>query len=81
MKKFLLMLAMLLPCVGAWAEIQLSTADALHLYKIKSKRGIYMAAHSNPTQENYGRFSLYAVEGKDLVESNSSRVTHDAPVR
>ena len=24
-----------------------------------------MAAHSNPTQENYGRFAFYAVEGKD----------------
>ena len=24
-----------------------------------------MAAHSNPTQDNYGRFAFYAVEGKE----------------
>ena len=65
MKKILLMLAMLLPCVGVWAQIQQSTTDATYLYKIKSKRGIYMAAHSNPTQENYGRFAFYAVAGKE----------------
>ena len=65
MKKILLMLAMLLPCVGAIAQIQPSTTDDLNLYKIKSKRNIYMAAHSNPTQENYGRFAFYAVEGKE----------------
>ena len=49
------------------AEIQPSTSTAApeHLYKIKNKRGIYMAAHSNPTQENYGRFAFYAVEGKE----------------
>ena len=65
MKKILLMLAMLLPCVGAIAQIQPSTTDNLNLYKIKSKRNIYMAAHSNPTQENYGRFAFYAVDGKE----------------
>ncbi len=65
MKKILLMLAMLLPCVGAIAQIQPSTTDDLNLYKIKSKRNIYMAAHSNPTQENYGRFAFYAVAGKE----------------
>ena len=65
MKKILLMLAMLLPCVGAIAQIQPSTTDDLNLYKIKNKRGIYMAAHSNPTQENYGRFAFYAVAGKE----------------
>ena len=67
MKKILLMLALMLPCLGAWAQIQTSTnTDAPeNLYKIKSKNGLYMAAHSNPTQENYGRFAFYAVEGKD----------------
>ena len=33
MKKILLMLAMLLPCVGAIAQIQPSTTDDLYLYK------------------------------------------------
>ena len=49
------------------AQIQPSTSTDTpeHLYKIKSKRNIYMAAHSNPTQENYGRFAFYAVEGKE----------------
>ena len=65
MKKILLMLTMLLPCVGAWAEIETSTTEATYLYKIKNKRGIYMAAHSNPTQDNYGRFAFYAVEGNE----------------
>ena len=53
--------------VGAMAQIQPSTkTDAPeHLYKIKNKRNIYMAAHSNPTQENYGRFAFYAVDGKE----------------
>ena len=53
--------------VGAMAQVQPSTnTDAPeNLYKIKSKRGIYMAAHANPTQDNYGRFAFYAVEGKD----------------
>lgn len=48
-------------------QIQTSTkTDAPeHLYKIKNKRGIYMAAHSNPTQDNYGRFAFYAVDGKE----------------
>ena len=66
MKKILLMLALMLPCLGAWAQIQPSTSTDVpeHLYKIKNKRGIYMAAHSNPTKENYGRFAFYAVEGK-----------------
>ena len=59
------MLAMLLPCVGAIAQIQPSTTDDLNLYKIKSKRNIYIAAHSNPTQNNYGRFAFYAVAGKE----------------
>lgn len=67
MKKILLMLALMLPCLGAWAQIQPSTkTDAPeNLYKIKSKNGLYMAAHANPTQVNYGRFAFYAVEGKD----------------
>lgn len=67
MKKILLMLALMLPCLGVMAQIQPSTkTDAPeNLYKIKSKNGLYMAAHSNPTQENYGRFAFYAVEGKD----------------
>ena len=67
MKKILLMLAMLLPCVGAIAQIQPSTkTDAPeYLYKIKSKNGLNMAAHANPTQENYGRFAFYAVDGKE----------------
>lgn len=64
MKKILLMLALMLPCLGVMAEIEPSTADALHLYKIKTKTGFYMAAHSNPTQNNYGRFAFYAVDGK-----------------
>ena len=53
--------------VGAMAQIQPSTSTEApeYLYKIKNKRNIYMAAHSNPTQENYGRFAFYAVEGKD----------------
>ena len=61
------MLAVMLPCLGAIAQIQPSTStDAPeHLYKIKNKRGIYMAAHSNPTQNNYGRFAFYAVDGKE----------------
>lgn len=61
------MLALMLPCLGAMAQIQSSTStDAPeHLYKIKSKNGIYMAAHSNPTQTNYGRFAFYAVDGKE----------------
>ena len=46
------------------AQVQSST-DEVHLYKIKNKRGIYMAAHTNPTQENYGRFAFYVVDGKD----------------
>ena len=68
MKKILLMLAMmLLPCVGAIAQIQPSTkTDAPeYLYKIKSKNGLNMAAHANPTKENYGRFAFYTVEGKE----------------
>ncbi len=67
MKKILLMLALMLPCLGAWAQIQPSTnTDAPeNLYKIKSKTGYYMAAHSNPTTSNYGRFAFYAVDGKD----------------
>ena len=67
MKKILLMLAMMLPCLGAWAQIQPSTKTDVpeNLYKIKSKNGLYMAAHANPTQVNYGRFAFYAVEGKD----------------
>jgi hypothetical protein len=67
MKKFLLMLAMMLPCLGAWAQIQPSTNTDVpeHLYKITSKNGLSMAAHANPTQDNYGRFAFYAVEGKD----------------
>ena len=61
------MLAMLLPCVGAIAQIQPSTkTDAPeYLYKIKSKNGLNMAAHANPTKENYGRFAFYTVEGKE----------------
>ena len=53
--------------VGAMAQIQSSTSTDVpeHLYKIKSKKNIYMAAHSNPTQENYGRFAFYAVEGRE----------------
>ena len=60
-------MTMVLTCVGAWTQIQPSTkTDAPeNLYKIKNKRGIYMAAHSNPTQGNYGRFAFYAVEGKE----------------
>ncbi|MBQ2366369.1 MAG: hypothetical protein II293_04330, partial [Bacteroidaceae bacterium] len=58
-------MTMVLTTVGAWAEIQPSTTDDLKLYKIKNKRNIYMAAHSNPTQGNYGRFAFYAVEGKE----------------
>lgn len=67
MKKLLLILALMLPCLGVWAQLQPSTkTDAPEkLYKIKSKNGLYMAAHANPTQENYGRFAFYAVEGKD----------------
>ena len=65
MKKFTLFLMSLFLTVGAMAQIQSSTADAIYLYKIKNKRSIYMAAHSNPTQENYGRFAFYAVEGKE----------------
>ena len=53
--------------VGAMAQVQPSTkTDAPeHLYKIKSKNGLYMAAHANPTNENYGRFAFYAVDGKE----------------
>ena len=67
MRKFTLFLVSLFLTVGAMAQIQPSTKiDAPeNLYKIKSKRGIYMAAHANPTQENYGRFAFYAVEGKE----------------
>jgi len=67
MKKILLMLALMLPCLGAWAEIQPSTNTAApeNLYKIKSKNGYYMAAHSNPTKLNYGRFAFYAVDNKE----------------
>lgn len=67
MKKILLMLTLMLPCLGAWAQIQTSTkTDAPeNLYKIKTKTGYYMAAHANPTQENYGRFAFYAVTDKD----------------
>lgn len=67
MKKILLMLALMLPCLGAWAEIQPSTNTDVpeKLYKIKSKKNIYMAAHANPTQVNYGRFAFYAVDGKE----------------
>ncbi len=69
MKKILLMLALMLPCLGAWAQVQPSTnTDAPeNLYKIKSKTNLYMAAHANPTQtqENYGRFAFYAVDGKE----------------
>lgn len=67
MKKILLMLALMLPCLGVWAQIQPSTkTDAPeYLYKIKSKNNLYVAAHSNPTQTNYGRFAFYSVEGKD----------------
>ncbi len=47
------------------AQISVSNSEGTHLYKIKNKRGIYMAAHSNPTQENYGRFAFYAVDGEE----------------
>jgi hypothetical protein len=61
------MLAMMLPCLGAWAQIQTSTKTDVpeYLYKIKSKNGLCMAAHANPTQENYSRFAFYTVEGKE----------------
>ena len=67
MKKILLLMTMVLTCVGAWAQISVSNSvdTPENLYKIKNKRGIYMAAHSNPTPENYGRFAFYAVEGKE----------------
>ena len=66
MRKFTLFLVSLFLAVGAMAQIQSSTTDAIHLYKIKSKQNnIYMAAHANPTQQNYGRFAFYAVDGKD----------------
>ena len=67
MKKILLMLALMLPCLGVMAQIQPSTnTDAPeNLYKIKTKTGYYMAAHSNPTKLNYGRFAFYAVEGQE----------------
>ena len=53
--------------VGAMAQVEPSTNTGApeNLYKIKNKRGIYMAAHSNPTQENYGHFAFYAVDGKE----------------
>ena len=67
MRKFTLLLASLFITIGAMAQVQTSTkTDAPeNLYKIKSKNGLYMAAHANPTQENYGRFAFYAVEGKE----------------
>ena len=67
MRKFTLFFMSLFLAVGAMAQIQPSTSTDTpeHLYKIKSKRNIYMAAHSNPTQENYGRFAFYAVDGKE----------------
>ena len=67
MRKFTLFFMSLFFAVGAMAQIQPSTSTDTpeHLYKIKSKRNIYMAAHSNPTQENYGRFAFYAVDGKE----------------
>ena len=67
MRKITLFLVSLFLTVGAMAQIQPSTSTDLpeNLYKIKNKRGIYMAAHSNPTQQNYGRFAFYAVDGKE----------------
>ena len=65
MRKFTLFFVSLFLAVGAMAQIQSSTTDAIHLYKIKTKNGHYMAAHANPTQVNYGRFAFYAVDGKE----------------
>ena len=67
MKKILLFTISLFIAVTAMAQVQPSTnTDAPeNLYKIKSKNGLSMAAHANPTQDNYGRFAFYAVEGKD----------------
>ena len=69
MKKFLLFTISLFIAVTAMAQVQIqpstNTDAPENLYKIKNKRNIYMAAHGNPTQENYGRFAFYAVDGKD----------------
>ena len=69
MKKFTLLIASLFFAIGAMAQTQIqpstNTDAPEYLYKIKNKRNIYMAAHGNPTQENYGRFAFFAVEGKE----------------
>ena len=64
MKKILLMLAMLLPCVGAWAEIEVSTSidSPQATYSLLSKNGAYMSAGTGATQFYIGRFAFYATD-------------------
>ena len=61
MKKFLLMLAMMLPCLGAWAEIEVSTSveTPKATYSLLSKNGFYMSAGTGSTQFNIGRFAFF----------------------
>ncbi len=66
MKKFLLMLAMMLPCLGAWAEIEVSNSVETpeNTYSLLSKNGAYMSTGTGSTQYNLGRFAFYA-EGEN----------------
>lgn len=66
MKKILLMLAMMLPCLGAWAEIEVSNSVETpeNTYSLLSKNGAYMSTGTGSTQYNLGRFAFYA-EGEN----------------
>ena len=58
------MLALLLPCVGAWAEIEVSTSidSPEATYSLLSKNGAYMSAGTGATQFYIGRFAFYATD-------------------
>ena len=61
MKKLLLILAVMLPCLGAWAEIVVSTSVETPeaTYSLQCKNGAYMSAGTGATQFNIGRFAFY----------------------
>ena len=64
MKKLLLILAVMLPCLGAWAEIVVSTSVETPeaTYSLQCKNGAYMSAGTGATQFNIGRFAFYETE-------------------
>ena len=51
----------MLPCLGAWAEIEVSTSVETPeaTYSLLSKNGFYMSAGTGSTQFNIGRFAFF----------------------